>query len=250
MDVQTQFSAELTDDDGGVTGTTWQWARSPNGRSRWTDIAGETSSSYTVTTDDANQYLRASALYEDRRGSNKTALAMLSSPVGDIRPATNTAPAFREDDDDTDTGRTTTRSVSSGTSAARNVGSRVRANDADQGDVLTYSLTGTDAGVFDIDAATGQILTKDVLDHDPDGDNTYEVTVSVHDGFDANYSPSTVSDDTIAVTITVTATPTVVQRPPTTGGGTAIFPRRCRCPQPARQSLPRVGALFLGQNGL
>ena len=221
VDVPTQFTASLTDDDGGVTGTTWQWARSPNGRSSWTDIAGETSTSYTVTTDDANQYLRASALYEDRRGSNKTASAALSSPVGDIRPAANTAPEFTEDDDDTDTGRTTTRTVREGTAPGRNVGSRVRANDADQGDVLTYSLSGTDAAAFDIDSATGQVLTKNVLEHDPDpdGDNTYEVTVSVHDGFDANYSPSTASDDTIDVTITVTAAPTVVQRPPSSGGG-------------------------------
>ena len=44
------------------------------------------------------------------------------------------------------------------------------------------------------------------------------MTVSVHDGFDAAYSPSTASDDTIDVTITVTAAPTVVRRPPTTGG--------------------------------
>ena len=44
------------------------------------------------------------------------------------------------------------------------------------------------------------------------------MTVSVHDGFDANYSPSTAStasDPTIDVTITVTAAPVVV-RPPST----------------------------------
>ena len=214
VDVPTQFSASLTDDDGGVTGETWQWERSPNGRSGWSDIAGETFSSYTAGAADANQYLRASALYEDRRGSNKTAEAALAAPVGDTRPTANTAPEFTEDDDDTDTGRTTTRTVREGTAPGRNVGSRVRANDADQGDVLTYSLSGADAGVFDIDAATGQIETKDVLEHDPDGDNTYEVTVSVHDGFDGFYNPSTASDDTIDVTITVTAAPVVVRPPP------------------------------------
>ena len=206
VDVSTQFSAVLTDDDGGVTGTTWQWARSPNGRSRWTDIAGETLDSYTVTADDANQYLRASASYEDRRGSNKTASAALTAPVGDTRPATNTAPEFTETPP-------ATRRVSSGTAPGRNVGSRVRATDADQGDVLTYSLSGTDGDAFDIDAATGQIHTKAVLvyDPDPDGDNTYEVTVSVHAGFDGGYNESSASDATIEVTITVRA---VAQRPP------------------------------------
>ena len=217
VDVQTQFSASLTDDDGGVTGTVWQWARSPNGRSSWTDITGETSINYTVAADDANQYLRATASYEDRRGSNKTAEAVLSSPVGDVKPTTNTAPEFTEDDDDTDTGRSTTRTVREGTAAGRNVGSRVRANDADQGDVLTYSLSGTDAGVFDIDSATGQILTKDVLEHDADGDNTYEVTVSVHDDYGPDYLSTDVGvDATIDVSITVTAAPVVVRPPPTT----------------------------------
>ena len=214
VDVTTQFNAALSDDDGGVTGTTWQWARSPNGRSRWTDIASATSRSYTVTADDANQYLRATASYTDGQGSGKTASATLRAPVGDIRPATNTAPAFSE--------ATTTRTVSAGATRAtgatpgRNVGSPVRATDADQGDVLTYSLSGTQADVaaFDIDPATGQIRTSAVLiyDPDPDGDNTYEVKVSVHDGFDGSYNESTASDATIDVTIRVTAASVV--RPP------------------------------------
>ena len=205
VDTQTQFSADLTDDDGGVTGTTWQWARSPNGRSGWTDIAGATSSSYTAGTDDVNQYLRATASYEDRRGSNKTASATVTGRIEDStdRPISNNAPAFTETAPE--------RSVGQGTAAGRNVGARVRATDEDAGDVLTYSLGGTDAALFDIDPATGQIRTKAVLVYDPDGDNTYEVTVSVHDGFDVGYNESTASDATIEVTITVTA---VAQRPP------------------------------------
>ena len=207
VDVTTEFTASLTDGDGGVTGTTWQWARSPNGRSSWTDIAGETSSSYTVTAADANQYLRASASYEDRRGSSKTASAALASPVGDARPATNTVPQFTEM-------APVTRSVREGTAAGRNVGSPVRATDPDAGDILTYSLYGQDAASFTIDAATGQLRTKAVLDYgpDPQAENRYTVTVEVHDGFDAAYSPSTTSDATIEVTITVTAAPVV--RPP------------------------------------
>ena len=216
VDVTTQFNAALSDDDGAITGTTWQWARSPNGRSRWTDIASATLDSYTVTADDANQYLRATASYTDGQGSGKTASATLRAPVGDIQPATNTAPAFSE--------ATTTRTVSAGATRAtgatpgRNVGSRVRATDADQGDVLTYSLLGgSDAAAFDIDPATGQIRTNTVLvyDPDPDGDNTYEVTVSVHDGFDGSYNESTASDASIDVIIVVTA----VSRPTSGGGG-------------------------------
>ena len=103
-----------------------------------------------------------------------------------------------------------TRTVREGTTAGRNVGAPIRVTDADQGEVLTYSLSGQDAELFDIDPATGQLRTKDVLDSEVK--DTYTVTVSVHDGFNANYNPSTASDATIDVTITVTAVPVV--RPP------------------------------------
>ena len=63
------------------------------------------------------------------------------------------------------------------------------ARDADRDDVLTYSLSGTDAGSFDIDPRTGQLRTKAVLLHDPQGQNTYTVMVSVHDGFDEQLQP-------------------------------------------------------------
>ena len=103
-----------------------------------------------------------------------------------------------------------TRTVPLGTAAGRPVGAPVRATDTDQGDILTYSLSGADADAFDIDSATGQIRTKAILDRAVK--ETYAVTVSVHDGFDGAYIPSTASDATIDVTITVTAVPVV--RPP------------------------------------
>ena len=37
-------------------------------------------------------------------------------------------------------------------------------NDIEFGDTLTYSLSGTDAASFDIDASTGQLITKAPLD--------------------------------------------------------------------------------------
>ena len=198
----------LSDDDGAISGTTWQWARSPNGRSSWTDVASTTPGSYTVTADDANQYLRVTASYEDRRGSNNEAEAVLATPVGETRPVANAAPTFSE------TGPLSRR-VASGTAAGRRVGSPVSATDADPGDVLTYSLqSGEDANAFDIDAETGQIRTRDVLDSEVK--DSYTVTVSVHDGFDANYDPSTASDATIEVAIAVTA---FVTPPRTSGGG-------------------------------
>ena len=190
----TQFSATLSDGDGGVGGEAWQWARSSN-RSTWNDISGATGERYDAVADDAGQYLRVTATYSDRRGSNKEASAVLTARVGETRPATNNPPEFPD--------TATTRSVGQGTAAGRNIGAPVAATDIDADDILTYTLDGTDADSFDIDPATGQLKTRAVLD--PAEKDTYSVSVSVHDGFDATYIPSTTQDDTIEVTITVTA---------------------------------------------
>ena len=208
----TGFTAELADGDGVTGSIIWRWERSSN-RSSWTAIPGATSSSYTATVDDVNQYLRVTASYDDGRGAGKDAEARLSGRIGavDDRPVTNTAPEFAE--------ATPTRSIREGTAAGRSIGARVPATDPDAGEVLTYSLSGQDARLFDIDPATGQLRTKAVLDYDPDpqAENTYTVTVNVHDGFDANYDPSTAPDATIDVTITLTAASAVT--PPSGGGG-------------------------------
>ncbi len=203
----TRFSAMLDDDDNIVGSIDWQWQRSSN-RSNWGDISGATSNSYTTGADDIDQYLRAVATYDDSRGTGKEASAEVTGRIGDSQPASNTAPEFD--------GMTAERSVGQGTAAGRNVGAPVTATDPDADDVLTYSLGGSNADLFDIDPATGQIKTKAVLDYDPEGTNTYEVQVRVHDGFNSSYSPSTSVDATITVTITVTQ---VAQRVSGGGGG-------------------------------
>ena len=74
----------------------------------------------------------------------------------------------------TSDGNQTTRSVAENTPAGRTVGDPVKADPKD-GDVLTYTLRDTDDGTadghsasFDIDRATGQIMTKGALNADPD----------------------------------------------------------------------------------
>ena len=198
----TTFQAGLDDDDGGVSGEIWQWERSSN-RSSWEAISGATSSTYTATSGDVDRYLRVTVTYEDTRGSGKEASAALTGRIEDSadRPISNTAPAFTETAPE--------RSVGQGTAAGRRVGAPVRATDEDTGDILTYSLSGTDAVLFDIDPATGQVLSRAVLDYDPDGTNSYSVQVRVHDGYDPDYQSTDVGvDATIEVTITVTAAPT------------------------------------------
>ena len=107
--------------------------------------------------------------------------------------AANTAPEFAA--------ATATRSVAENTAADRDIGAPVGATD-DDGDTLEYSLNGTDASSFSIDASTGQLKTGAALDFETK--SSYSVTVGVSDSKDSSGNADTVVDDTIDVTITVT----------------------------------------------
>ena len=184
------------DDNDGPTGVSWQWSRSPNGRTGWVNIAGATSATYTPTLEeDAGNYIRATASYTDGHGPNKTANAV-SSRVGDPPPV-NSAPAFPS----TENGR---REAPEDTAAADPIGAAVVANDLDD-DLLTYSLTGTDAASFTIDANSGQLRLEQDVALDYEGKRSYRLTVQVTDGADQNGDPDNDAiDDTINVTVTVT----------------------------------------------
>ena len=117
-----------------------------------------------------------------------------------------------EDPEFSDT--TTTRTVEENTGANAPVGLPVEADDPD-GDSLNYMLSGTGAASFTIDS-NGQIKTVSSLDGDTQ--DTYNVTVEVHDGKGDDGSPSTTTDDSIAVTITVTD----VNEPPVLTGSTSV----------------------------
>ena len=112
-----------------------------------------------------------------------------------VTRAPNTPPAFGE-------GAVATRGVVENTAAGENIGAPVGATDADaDNDTLTYSLDAAGAESFDIDPASGQLQTKAGLDFEDK--SRYTVTVSVHDGVDANGDPDETTDNTIAVTILV-----------------------------------------------
>ena len=79
--IGTTVQASLSDGDGSISGQSWQWARSENGRSPWTNISGETSTSYTTSLIDADFFLRATVTYSDNRGSDKSANAVTAQKV-------------------------------------------------------------------------------------------------------------------------------------------------------------------------
>ena len=139
----------------------------------------ETKSSYTVVVT-ATDPSGAS----DSITVNITVTDVNDAPV--ITPVTGNSPEFADE--------TTSRSVAENTAAGTAIGDPVTATDAD-GETLSYTLGGDDAGSFTIDGDSGQIMTSADLDYETKSE--YMVTVTAADG--------TATDDaSIAVTITVT----------------------------------------------
>ena len=66
------ITGAVMDPDGGVTGETWQWAKTmtPDMMDSWMDIAGETNAEYTVTEGDTGYHLRVMATYTDAAGTD------------------------------------------------------------------------------------------------------------------------------------------------------------------------------------
>ena len=112
-------------------------------------------------------------------------------------PTATQPPAFVEESP-------TTRTVQENTPANRNIGAPVRATDPDPQDQdLLYSLAGTDADHFSVNASSGQLRTKTSRGLDHEGKNTYEVEVRVSDQRDATGATDTEPDTSITVTINV-----------------------------------------------
>ena len=192
------LTATLEEDDGGVIGVSWQWASvdAVNGdcpaanAGEWAVIAGAKSAMYTPTDEDPDvtgQCLRATATYVDafdlNPGTKPMAMEVSANPVG--TDSTNRAPAFGES--------SYQRYVAEGESeTAVDVGDPVAAKDAND-DVLTYTLSGADAGPF--------MITQDGVAADNDGasDNTGgQIQVKANEELDR--------EEKASYTFTVTAT--------------------------------------------
>ncbi len=146
----------------------------------------ETKTSYTVTVN----------VSDGRGGSDSISVTINVTDVENESTEqtpviTNNAPSFTD-------GASTTRSIAENTVSGTNIGAPIAATDADTSnenpDVLSYSLSGTDAASFSIDSASGQLQTSAALDFETK--DSYTVTVSVSDGKGGT--------DSITVTINVT----------------------------------------------
>lgn len=119
--------------------------------------------------------------------------ADFSATAVSVTQSANSPPEFPTTEDGA-------RSIDENTASGQNIGSPVAATDADN-DTRTYSISGADAEFFDVVSTSGQLRTKEPLDHESQG--SYTFTMSVHDGVDVHGNADTTADDTISVTVTV-----------------------------------------------
>ena len=234
----TEITAMLEDSDGDVINIAWTWyALDDTEAATLATIAAgtavgiedEKSNTYTPGAGDIGKHLVAAASYMDRTEDtdnnaatpdpitnlirfDNMAQSMPTAPV--IDDPANAAPMFVE-------GETATRYVEEDDDSdepirnpAETIGAPLMITDAD-GMAATshaYTLSGTDAASFDINAASGQLMTKAALDFEDK--NTYTVVVTVDDG-----SGESNATDRITVTIQVKD---LDEKPVIVEGGLAI----------------------------
>ena len=137
----------------------------------------ETKSSYSLTVN-----------VEDSMGMTATIDVTVAITVTDV----NEPPIFND-------GTMATRSIAENTEAKAEIGNPLTAADPED-DKLSYSLGGDDAAYFGINSGTGQLMTKEPLDHETK--SSYSVTVT---------ATETETDPALASTIDVTINITNVE---------------------------------------
>ena len=165
------ITASLADPDGEPTGMVWQWQRGG------ADIPGTASNSYTVAGADLGHVIGVTVGYTDPQGPGKRASASTDEPVQ------NDPPSFTEEQAD--------RSIPENSNPGTGVGEPLEASDPN-GDSLTFTLSGDDAGNLAIDG-NGRITSTATLDHEAQPVLTLTATVRDPAG----------GSDSMAVTILV-----------------------------------------------
>ena len=195
--VGVELTASVTDLDGGVTGEEWQWSWADTATAAdgdFTDIEDAESATYTPVDADVGRFLRATVDYTDNNVGEDTDMETASHAVlarGDHEPE------FADDESGE-------RTIAEDADAEDPVGDPVAATDGDTDDVLTYTLSGRDAGSFTVgqdapdtdDNEGGQIMVGADTKLDRETKPTHMVTVTATD-------PGGLSAS-VDVTITVT----------------------------------------------
>jgi hypothetical protein len=82
-------SVSVTDVDGGIADTSYQWQISSNGTSGWGDITGATTASYAIASDQSQvgKYLRVVAITTDALGGTTTFTSAATTAVANVNDA-------------------------------------------------------------------------------------------------------------------------------------------------------------------
>ena len=171
------------------TNLTWKWYL---GRSQIQDAGDEDTgdtSAYTPGVNDSSS-LRVEASYTKTDGTAKTVSKTIR--VRAVPEAGNVQPKFGEG--------AGARSVDENSPPGTTVGAPVAATDP--GDVLTYTLSGTDAANYEINRATGQITVgpRIMLDHEA-GDGEDMVTVTATDPAGPSATPTGAAMQDVVITV-------------------------------------------------
>ena len=180
-DFTAAFEAGMGDQ---VQSPTWAWERSTNRNGGWAPIDGATAATYRPTGDDRDYFLRVTASYNDGHGQARKTLQATSVLPTLATSASNEPPAFP---DQLFTGGVTGLSVPENANAPTLVGTAPQATDPES-KPLRYSLAVsgfTTDPPFEINATSRQIrvVSGAALDHEDQ--ETYSVTVTAEDEFNA-----------------------------------------------------------------
>ena len=199
------------DDVGGTTHYLVRW-RAPAPGSKLNEGVGVQSSAARITLDDFGEWVvRVEAC--NGTGCSQPLVRRFEVEPAPATQVNNSPPAFD------DGASPLTRSVAENSAADAAVGAAVAATDPD-GDTLTYTLTGTDAGSFTIDG-NGQIKVGQGTSFDRATKAGYSVTVNVSDGKDSSGGDDTFVDASVDVSIAVQA----ASSPPTFDEGAGPLTR-------------------------
>ena len=155
-------TASLTDPDGATSAHSWQWQQDEG--NAWNDISDANAGDYTVGSADIGHLLRAVVSYTDPQGPGKSASAQTETAVANDPPTFATADPMNA-------------AVAENAPLGAFVGQPLQATDPND-DPLNFSLSGTDADTFSVDAG-GQISMTAVPDYE--ARSSYQVTATVSD---------------------------------------------------------------------
>ena len=192
--VGVRLRGQLTDPDGSVSVQSWQWQRSSASSGPFTDINGETGRDYVVVLADEGHWLRVTATYTDRFGSNKTGHGTTDTAVREAN-RTNEEPVF----DAASYSATVPESAPAGTEVGV-----FGATDGD-GDTVHCTVADDDTdGVDDLAAfnrdfawncATGRLTVRAGAQLDYETRTSYRVILEVSDRQNLIDQPDTATDD-------------------------------------------------------